>query len=261
MKKLFLLLLAFFFQLSAIDHQLDMKALSELASYLGISQDADLIAETQKQWLRKPNQERWEMSELSSDQRAFVLNWAKEQGFYAPCKPQDNTSYDKAFVLGATTSAMKVRLSFLADLWKEGIRFHEIIWLTSDRPLDSRVDQYLDRCATESQAARCLWEEAALPEEMKTLSVTFIAAPMKPEGRPNRADTLAAWLKSDPQPSKLLFISNQPFCGYEFSTIKKHLPDTFDFELAGPGADPARHPAAAALILDTIARELYNTSH
>ncbi len=69
------------------DRKIDPQALAQLVSALNISEDADIVAETQKQWLRKPNQERWEMAELSSDQSLFVLNWAAEQGLFAPWKP------------------------------------------------------------------------------------------------------------------------------------------------------------------------------
>ena len=69
------------------DRKIDPIALSQLGSALDIPQDADIVIETQKRWLRKPNQERWEIAELSPDQRLFVLNWATEQGLFAPWKP------------------------------------------------------------------------------------------------------------------------------------------------------------------------------
>lgn len=242
------------------DRKIDPIALSQLAFVLGLPQDADIVTETQKRWLRKLNQERWEVAELSSDQRSFVLNWGIEQGLYAPQKPVSK-SYDKALILGATTSRMQMRLHYLKQLWEEGVRFDEIVWLTGDRPLDERVDGLTDRCSTESEAARLLWEEEALAEGMRELPVVFIAVPMKIEGssqkRPNTEDTLVAWLQHSPEPCKALFISNQPFCGYQFAVVKAILPEEFLFDLVGPGADPMNHQAAAAIMLDSLARWIY----
>lgn len=259
-KKWFFLFAVCFWGLTASpiqDRRIDPAALSQLCIALDIPPDADIVAETQKRWLRKPNQERWEVTELSPDQRHFVLNWATEQGLYTRWKPA-LTSYDKALILGATTSRMQMRLDHLVQLWNEGIRFDQIVWLTGDRPLDSRVDAHLDRCSNESEAARLLWEETPLPDEMRALPVVFVAVPMKKEGkRPNTEDTIIAWLQVAPTPCKALFISDQPFCGYQFSIIEANLPDAFQFDLVGPGVDPTAHPLAAAITLDSLARWIY----
>lgn len=245
------------------DRKIDPNALAELALGLNISKNADIIEETQRHWLRIPGRERWEIAELSPHQRSFVLNWATEQGIFAPWKPCYKT-YDKALILGAATSQMQLRLDYLKQLWEDGVRFDEVVWLTGDRPLDIRVDGLTDRCSNESEAARILWEETDLPEEMRALSVVFIAVPMKIEGtslkRPNTKDTIVAWLNTTPQACSALFISNQPFCGYQFAVIKASLPNMFLFDLAGQGADPTKHPAAAAITLDSIARWIYQES-
>lgn len=248
------------FALPIQDRKIDPAALSQLVSALDIPPDADIVFETQKRWLRKPHQERWEMDELSPDQKTFVIHWGLEQGLFAPWKPACKC-YDKALILGATTPRMQMRLDYLKQLWGEGIRFHEIVWLTGDRPLDARVDEFTDRCANESEAAHVLWEEASLPEEMRLLPVVFVAVPMKIEGfsqkRPNTEDTIAAWLKLTPEPCKALFVSDQPFCGYQFAVIKAALPNAFPFDVVGQGVDCTLHPPAAAVILDCIARWIY----
>ena len=242
------------------DHQIDLEALAELASYLHIPTGENLIEETQRRWLRRAGQERWDMAELSSEQRQFVLDWAEREGFFAPWKPLER-SYDKALILGATTGHMRMRLEFLKQLWEEGVRFKEVVWLTGERPLDPRVDQLLERCANESEAARVLWEELEPASDMRKLPVLFVSVPMKEEGnmlkRPNTMDTIVAWLEQDPEPCKALFISTQPFCGYQFAVIKSGLPQEFLFDVAGPGANPSTHPAAAAITLDCVARWIY----
>jgi hypothetical protein len=264
MKKLFFLfticLCWLSFAVPIQDRKIDAAALSQLASVLDIPENSDIVAETQKRWLRKPTQERWELAELSPDQRSFVLDWSIKQGLFSAWKPA-LADYDKALILGATTSRMQMRLDYLKHLWEEGTRFHEIVWLTGDRPLDKRVDELTDRCSNESEAARILWEEANLPIEMRALPVVFVAVPMKKEGevlkRPNTEDTIVAWLKLSPEPCAALFVSDQPFCGYQFAVVKACLPEAFQFDLIGPKVDPHGHPAAAAITLDSIARWIY----
>lgn len=261
MSKWFLLLATLFCSLGFAapirDHRLDPKALSSLAAALDISPDADLIEATQERWLRKPGLERWEIAELSPEKRLFVLHWAEEQGFFAPWMPSEPL-YDQALILGATTSRMQSRLAYLVHLWNEGTRFSEIVWLTGERLLDPRVDSLTDRAETESDAARILWNEAYLPEEMRQLPVLFVDASVK-EGqkRPNTADTIHAWLEKEPKPGKPLFISDQPFCGYQFAVIKALLPDAYAFDVAGEGVCSTNHPAAGAIILDSVARWIY----
>jgi hypothetical protein len=265
MKKYLVLLLFFFssvvFANPIQDHKLDPEALSKLAMQVGIPSDKNIIEETQKRWLRKPNQERWELDEINAEQRVFVLNWAQENGLFVEWKPSLKV-YDKALILGATTSRMQMRLDYLKQLYAQGVRFNEVVWLTGKRPLDKRVDSLTERCQNESEAAHILWNEASLPEGMRNLPVVFVEVPMmKGEGsslkRPNTEDTIVDWLKIAPQPCSALFVSDQPFCGYQFAIIKRILPKEFRFDLVGPGVESVEHPAAAAIILDSIARWIY----
>jgi hypothetical protein len=176
-------------------HNIELDALNKLRSYLNLPQDEDLVIQTQTQWLRKPHQKRWEMTELNPDQRVFVLNWAKDQGLLTPWKPTCK-HYDQALILGATTSSMEKRLNYLNQLWDEGVRFDKIVWLTGDRPLDSRIDSFTDCCHNESQAASMIWEQTPLPEGMRSLPVVFVPVAMHVEGslkkRPNTQETLLA---------------------------------------------------------------------
>lgn len=260
MKKFLLFLLSIstlFLEAKPIqEREIDPEALSELALELGIAPSDNLIEKTQEQWLRKSGQERWEQVEIDPAKRQFVLDWTKEQGLLSDWVPALR-AYDKALILGATTSRMQARLDYLTQLWRQGVRFEEIVWLTGDRPLDPRVDGLLDRCSNESEAARIVWEEAELPEGMREISVVFVAVPMRGTIRPTTADTIYAWLETAPPPCSALFVSDQPFCGYQFAVVKSILPERFEFDLIGHGADPSSHPAAAAIILDSIARWIY----
>ncbi len=242
------------------ERTLDPQELSHLGSVLGIAEGSDFISETQKRWLRPSGQERWEMSELSAEQRAFVLEWGKQHDLFAEWKPT-LSSYDAALVLGATTCRMQMRLDYLKELCNEGVRFGEIVWLTGERPLDHRIDRPLEGCATESDAARFIWQTTDLPEEMRQLPVLFVAVPMFESRRPNTEDTIVAWLEMQPLAHTALFVSDQPFCGYQFAVVNSILPDAISFDLIGRGVDPHGHPAAAAITLDSIARWIYQENH
>jgi len=241
------------------ERRIEPLALSELADFFKISED-DLIAGSQARWLRKTGQERWEMAELSLEQKQFVLRWAEGQGIFTEWRPAVAV-YERALILGATTERMEGRLSHLRKLWEEGVRFQEVVWLTGERPLDPRVDSLAGGCRNESEAAGLIWGEADLPPGMRALPLVFISVPMKQSERgpqrPNTQDTLLAWLDTSPSTGSSLFITDQPFCGYQYAIIRSCLPDSFAFDLAGPGADPSSHPAAAAITLDAIARWVY----
>jgi hypothetical protein len=194
------------------------------------------------------------MRELPPLQREALLEWAQTYGLFDAWKPTQ-TSYDKALLLGATTGVMQPRLNYLIHLWEQGHRFSEILFLTGDRPLDPAIDAPLG--TNESDAARLIWENTPLPDALHALPIHFIAVPMKATERPNTADTLIAWLGTNPPPCSALFISSQPFCGYQSAIINACLPDTIAFDTVGPAANPSSHPAAAAITLDAIARWLW----
>lgn len=239
--------------------ELDSSALEELFAALGVD-PARAVEQTQKEWLRKAGEERWHMQEIAPEKRQFVLEWGKKQKLFQAWEPT-KMSYDKVFILGATTGRMETRLAFLKKMWKEGVRFQEVVWMTGDRPLDPQVDRLLDVCKTETDAAHYIWERAELDPQLRALPCVFIAVPMKEkEGkklRPTTEDTVVAWLQTNPKPCTALFISDQPFCGYQFAVIKGSMPKEFGFDLVGAGVEAEKYPNAAAVVLDSLARTLY----
>jgi hypothetical protein len=238
------------------DHPLDRAALRQLANVLGVTPEEDLVTATQVKWLRRPTQERWEMDLLSLEQDEQVLAWAAAHNLLAPWVPTQS-SYDKALILGATVPHMQIRLHYLEQLWHSGVRFQEVVWLTGQRPLDPQADGFLDCCSSESEAAHLLWDKEPLPDEMRALPVTFVEVPMKSEGRrPNTQDTIVAWANTV-DPCRALFISEQPFCGYQFAVIDGSLPSSFAFDVVGPGQTLDAHPALSGMTLDSLARWLY----
>lgn len=240
---------------------MNKESVKALAKSLGIEDD-DIVRATQKKWLRKAK-ERWEVLELPSSEKEIVLTWAKKENIFDAWKPSRH-SYDTALILGATTSRMKKRLAYLVKLWNEGVSFKEVVWLTGERPLDGRVDHVHLRAKTEAEGAKLLWDEESIPEGMRALPVTFVSAPMKNEQgvrkRPNTGDTIEAWVSTVKANTSALFISDQPFCGYQFAVVNTSMPASVDFDLAGEAFDPEAHPAAASITLDTVARWIYQES-
>jgi len=261
MKKIVFFLLLLVSSLCAApfqDHRIDPKAFSELLSFMGIPEDKAL-ERTQKEWRRKAGSELWEIAELSKEKREFVLNWARIQGVFDAWSPSQKT-YDKALILGATTGRMTLRLQTLVKAWQKGVGFKEVVWLLGERPLDPRVDSFTDKCKTEAEAARWIWQHADIPEELKALPVRFVAVPMKGDQRPTTPDTIFAWLEVAPKEGcSCLFVSDQPFCGYQFATIKGILPDKYPFDLIGKGVqeDLKNYPTAGAVVLDALAKWYY----
>ncbi|MBS0585695.1 MAG: hypothetical protein JSR76_05275 [Verrucomicrobia bacterium] len=260
MKKWFGLLVCCLFSLlfsePLQDRGLEQESVTELLELFAISKNSNMVEEMQKLWLRRPGQERWEMAEIPAEKKPFVLEWADKTGMLDAVEPVENF-YDTALILGATTFTMKERLLYLKKLWEEGVRFKEVVWLTGDRPLDPRVETLLERCENETEAAKVIWEETDLPEEIRSLPCSFISLAMKVGRRPNTKDTIIAWVEKGNLSSKALFISSQPFCAYQFAVIKNCLPDTITFDVVGDRVISKTHPSGAAIILDTVARTLY----
>jgi hypothetical protein len=242
------------------ERTLSCKSLRDLASSLGIPPDADLLQETQKRWLRPKDQERFELSaRLSPREKNLVLSFAKQEHFLRDWEPKEQT-YDTAFILGGTISSMRKRILYLKSLWEKGVRFQKIVLLTGKRPLDPKIESDLKNCFDESDAALFLWNEMDLPSELKQLELLRIAVPMNGSIRPNTEDTLLAYLLVDPSPCKALFISSQPICYYQYWVVNTTLPSSFDFDLVGPASTFEEYPAAEEVILDSLARAIYQES-
>ena len=91
---------------------------------------------------------------------------------------------------------------------------------------------------------------------MRTLPITFIDAtvPAGKPPRPNTADTIDAWLAGSPKPGSCLFVSNQPYAGYQKSVVDTIMSKGFSVEIIGPAA---AENLEVAKYLDTIARWMY----
>lgn len=239
------------------ERYLDKTAVRALATHLGIPEDEDLIQATQARWLRGQSLERWEMARIDHRLSEDIIQWGKEQGIYAPWRPK-LIYYDKAVILGATTERMLSRLNYLVSLWNEGIRFDELIFLTGERSLDKQVDNYLE-AKTETGAAGLIYRDAMLPSDMREIPMRVISAEKSSGRRATTRDTIL--LYSREKSHTALFVSCQPFCGYQYAIIKDTLVDTIDFDVVGEGRNPHSHSLAASVTLDSVARWLYQSQY
>lgn len=251
--------------------------LLKLLALTGIEHDftlSDVVKKTQALWLRKPNQERWNMEAYISEHEAEMRTLLANLGMCYSIKPKLN-EYDYVVILGALFSTMRLRFQYVLDLWNQGIRYKKIIILAGARPLvESQgenkdrilellgLDFYNDELKTEADLARVLYQYWNIPYEMKQLPVQIIDAAMIKGSsgvlqRPTTSDTIIEWIKAGPDAGSCLFISNQPYVGYQGAVVKTDMPNGFLVETVGVGATQG---FSIAVALDSLARWLYQES-
>lgn len=257
-------------------------ALLQLLDFLDLQHDGTLqgiVDVTQKKWLRAQNKERWEIDEQSSanlSQEIYLL--LDELGMFRECVPS-NLNYDCAVVFGATLPTFRQRLAYLVKQWKEGVRFKSIVFLCGLRPLQHSKETSFDLLdenngvlpfrsdwakpknlpQNEAEMAKFVFDQAELPDQLRRLPVDYIATLDQPNAdgtfrRANTKDTLVQWIATDPFCSSILFVSNQPFIGYQAAIVQNLLPQTYVYETIGAGSP---YPSSIAVCLDTLARWLY----
>jgi hypothetical protein len=240
-------------------------ALMELAKALGVPMTGNFAQALNKRGQEAKDFDRWKREEVRSTYQDIILKWAGTHAIFSSWKPLLK-KYDRAIIFGSNTTDMASRVEYLIQLWKEGVRFKEVFWITGQRPLDPRIDSYLDEAKHESQAARLVYKDAKLPKEMRALPVTFLSSPMVKgdDGfmkRPGTREVVQLLInqmqKNSPSkdPGCLLFVSSQPFCGYQFAITSALMPDQFDFDFIGNGDSLEKTYSSA--VLEKVARWLY----
>lgn len=184
-----------------------------------------------------------------------------------------STSYKYGVVLGSSVQLVCQSLQFLADQWKNGVRFQKIVFLTGNRPLDSDAEsaEVIQNCIkssfedqlpeNETQMMIFLYNHMDLPAGLKQVKLQVVNTPQNDAGkRPNTRDTFVQWMRTNPDPGSTLIISNQPFIGRQDSIARHIIPPAFAIETVGKGfsiKDYKEHPFAQTLILDELARWIY----
>lgn len=253
--------------------------LLELLALLNVKNDrtlASIVHATQKEWLNIELKQK--IDEIYISHANKIMEYADKLGLIQEIKPkQKNFTY--AIILGSDLNETRLRLAYLVNEWKKGIIFNRLICLGSERPLDPRTeskDNLLNSDngilllkknwlvpanlpKTEDQMMQWVYNQSELPEKFQELPISFSNSKMRKQNdrlmaQPNTADTIQDWLNSNPIPGDCLFISNQPFIGYQESVIKTFMPSGFGhIEVCGPTQSNINFKD----ILDTLARFLY----
>jgi len=234
--------------------------------------DIPSIEAAKKNWRQRG--ERWDFEEVSSEKEDAIHALLKDLGVFDQ-KIASKQHYKYGIVLGALIPAVRIRLGSLLDEWNRGVRFDYLVFLTGQRPLhvekesikvflnDKNTDLAFDKDwvydgnfpKNETEMMRSVFEQAALPEEIKKLPLIIIdAPPIPPLGRPTTESTVIEWLKTNPEKGSCLFFSAQPFVGYQDAILRCYLDPDFSVETVGR-AGGLTFPTA--ILLDTVAKWLF----
>jgi hypothetical protein len=255
--------------------------LLELLKEFKVDHNGDLssiVDATQKKWLRASGQERWQIDEIEVAQKNKVVELLKQLKCMDEIKPL-NKNYDYCLLMGGLAARFQLRFAYLLDLWKQGIRFKNLIILGGQRPRDLQIENeevFLKNLPyqvnknwkfdgkfpeTESEINKFIYNQMDFPKEFNEfVNVQFIDAKMKINSdgslsRPNTGDTMHEWVKTNPKPGKCLVISTfNPYIGYQDSVVKTYISELFEIETVG---QESLLNEKISVYLDTIARWLY----
>jgi hypothetical protein len=221
----------------------------------------EIVAKTQKEWLRPPNKERFEIeTDTYANKKDLLLPLFKKLEMIDAITPIEK-KYRYAIVLGALLPRIQKRISYLISLWNSGVRFDAVVFLTGQRTLDKTLEIPLLKTEgktpeTETDMVKIVYQTAIMPNEMRAVPVIFVDAKTKDNKRPTTGDTVNAWLTHNPPPGSCLVVSNQPYVHYQEEVLKTLLPETFTIECIGDEVDD-NEKVMTAVYLDTLARWLY----
>jgi len=262
------------------DHK-PTKQLQAILKLCGINPDLSLkeiIHITQKVWLRPTGLERWQLNETSTDDnRAQLLQLFNASGIVKAINPTE-MNYDSILYMGGDLPGMRKRLAYMLEIWKRGIRWNKISFLTAQRFLDpshESLQKIYDISLndftittsmkkpeinphTECDLLKILYEQAQLPIDLQKVPLEYINTPNKLENdllvRATTPDAVAEWLKTSPNSGTYLIISCQPLVGYQHAVTRTLLPKDFIIESCGP---QAASDVSCNEYFDTLARWLY----
>lgn len=234
-----------------------------LLDLMGLSHDYSLksiVRISQQRWLQ-PSKERWLFEPREEHRLNYILPFLDKLGCIDSLFAKDK-EYDYALILGGYHTRLQARLAHLIDEWNQGVRFRRIVFLTGERYLDPQTEAPLfkwEKGRTEAELMQHMWERNFLAHPLKNLPFTFVDTPGSKDRtgafrRPTTKDTLLKWLSFSPKPGKCLFISSQPFIGYQHSVLATYLPSSFSLETVGA---PTEKNLSLSIYLDNLTRWLY----
>lgn len=225
----FLFLLGCDTDVKPVDQEKFIHLLKELFQVLNIENDGTLSQMNeiaQKELLRKPGQERWEMAQSKyENKKDKILHIIDKLGGVQEVIPS-KSKYDYILIQGALIKRMRDRLKYLDTLWPylddETKKNIKIVILTGGRELDP-VEENLDVLfnqkytlfpfrvgwtrpdiipKTEKEAAELAWDQIIENTELRAKvskgDVLFVNTPKMgdPPRRPQARDTLYYWMDS-----------------------------------------------------------------
>ena len=232
---------------------------------------------------RKRFVERWDVkNEYDEQTTKKCLRLFEQLNFLGEIKPSHN-EYDYLVLLGSTLQTLRHRLGYFKKLYEAGIRVKRIVMLTGERPLanfeslevlSNKTQKILPIKEswqllppfpkTEAEMMQAVWAQADLPKDLTPIPLDVIVAPIKVNEdktleRPNTGDIVALWLQKKPEAGRCLFISSQPYVGYQSGVIKRLIPKNFEIEIVGDKAD--RDKNSIDVLLDSLLRWLLFESY
>lgn len=235
----------------------------------------------QKNLLRK--EERWSEQDAALEHlKDRITPLLAELGMKHATAPT-RKEYQGAIVHGSTLDEVRLRLHYLIEHWKQGVRFEQLYFLTGARPLNMSIENssicekddesplkirkgwtLSSPPTTEYEMVMMIWDQAEVPEDLRqSVTVEFVQAPMKQSPnsekleRPTTDDTVIHWLKNKPVQGSYLAVSNAPFTPRQDLVVRAFLTDEYELETIGPALD---NQLRVAIILDELGRLIYQTT-
>lgn len=231
----------------------------------------------QKNLLRQS--ERWEeQSDRFEKLKPILMPLLKELGFVEAVLPKDQ-EYQGAILHGSLLAGVRLRLHYLVEQWKQGIKFSELYFLSGERPLEPELENeqifindkgsplkikkewVLSKIPkTECEMIQLVWDQSEIPQKMREIPIHFINAPMKKDPatgkwiRPNTNDSVKAWLKTHPADGYYLAITNAPYIMRQDLVIRAIAPSNYNFNTIGSSADENEK---MLVFLDEVARCIF----
>lgn len=220
-------------------------------------------------WVRT-KQIRWETEQFHNQNRDQLMPLLTTLGVVDEVKPTQK-EYDYALVVSCTVQILRKRLAYLADLYRQGVRFKQLVFLGGDRelyPMETHEEllgrnqavlpnrsgwrQSQEFPTNEIDMIPWVYEQSELSHTLRAIPMTYIAAPKVPGSvRVHTDDIVKAWVNSDPVPGNCLLVTSQPFIIYQQIIFQTLMDSRFTVEAVGYKADAS--DTTIEIYLDALA--------
>ncbi len=222
-----------------------------------------VVDATQQAWLRPNGLERWQCDDRYASRKAEFWPLLEEAGLTDEVAPS-RSCYKYAIILGSNCYTVLARLKYFMELVQNGLAFEKILLLGSGRLLERYEQEFLadlscENCQNEMDMMEAVWTQKAAALQIPIMAVS---TPLKEvEGklvRPTTMDTIFTLHRQYPQEQSLLFISSQPYIGYQRAVAAKVL--QAPAEACGPKIPYQNYIEGrpkVSVCLDSLARQIY----